>query len=142
MSYHISVFISHSWSYSDHYDTLREWIFGDSWNSNGTPINFYDQSVPKDNPIHNAPDAEALRRAIWAQIAKSQVIVIPTGMYANYSIWIKKEIEGARHYARPVLAVDPWGQKKSSSVVMGAASEDVGWTKQSVVNGIWKLYGS
>lgn len=119
---------------------MSDWIFGDSWNLDGTPINFGDQSVPKDNPIHNAPNSEALRQAIWAQIAKSHVIVIPTGMYANYSDWIKKEIDGAKHHARPVLAVDPWGQKKSSSVVMGAASEDVGWTKQSVVNGIWKLY--
>lgn len=111
MSYDISVFISHSWSYSNHYDTLSDWIFGDKWNISGTPINFYDQSVPKDNPIHNAPNSEALRQAIWAQIAKSQVIVIPTGMYANYSTWISEEIDGAKHFARPVLAVDPWGQK-------------------------------
>jgi len=142
MSYDISVFISHSWSYSDHYDKLRDWIFGESWNVNGTPLNFYDRSVPKDNPIHYAPNAEALRQAIWAEIAQSNVVVIPTGMYASYSTWIGKEIDGAKHYGRPILAVDPWGQQKSSSVVMNAASEDVGWTKQSVINGIWKLYRS
>jgi hypothetical protein len=83
MTHEISVFISHSWAYGDHYDTLSDWIFGDNWSVDGTPLTFYDQSIPKDNPIHNAPNADALKQAIWAQIANSHVIVIPTGMYAN-----------------------------------------------------------
>lgn len=140
MSFNISIFISHSWKYSNHYDTLCGWIFGNEWNVGGAPLKFNDYSVPKNNPIHNAPNSDALRQAIWAQIAKSHVVIIPTGMYANYSTWIKKEIEGAKYYSRPILAVDPWGQRKSSSVVLSAATVDVGWTKQSVVNGIWKLF--
>ena len=50
------------------YDTLSDWIFGDNWNVDGVPLTFYDQSVPKDDPIHNAPNAEALRRAIFERI--------------------------------------------------------------------------
>jgi len=140
MAYDISIFISHSWSYDDHYDTLSDWIFGTDWNVSGTPINFYDQSVPKDDPIHYAPNAETLKQAIWARIVNSHVVVIPTGMYATYSDWIGKEIEGARYYSRPILAVDPWGQQKSSSVVLQNASHDVGWNKKSVIDGIWKLF--
>lgn len=140
MTHYISVFISHSWSYSDHYDTLSEWIFDTSWNVDGTPIHFTDKSVPKDDPIHNAPNAETLKQAIWSRIVDSHVVVIPTGMYANYSNWIGKEIDGARAYSVPILAVDPWGQQKSASVVMNNASHDVGWNKKSVVGGIWKLF--
>jgi len=34
MSTHqIHVFISHSWAYSEHYDTLAEWVFTNSWRS-------------------------------------------------------------------------------------------------------------
>ena len=140
MAHQISVFISHSWSYSDHYDTLSDWIFGDNWNVDGVPLTFYDQSVPKDDPIHNAPNAEALKRAIFERIVNSHIVVIPTGMYVNYSDWIGTEIDGARHYSRPILAVDPWGQKKSSSVVLQNAAHDVGWTKKGVVGGIWQLF--
>ncbi len=67
-------------------------------------------------------------------------IVIPLGMYANYSKWIQKEITGASSYAKPILGVDPWAQQRSSSVVANAAKETVGWNSKSVVGGIWRLY--
>jgi hypothetical protein len=54
-----------------------------------------------------------LQDAIFNQIARSHVIVIPSGMYANYSKWIQKEIAGAKNYSKPILAVNPWGQQKN-----------------------------
>ena len=68
------------------------------------------------------------------------MIVIPTGMYANYSEWIQKEIDGADAYNKPILAVNPWGQERKSTVVYSACSKLVGWNSESVVDGIWKLY--
>lgn len=100
---------------------------------------FYDTSVPKDNPIHYAPSDAQLKAAIFQRISGSNVVVIPTGMYAHYSKWIRKEIEGARLYSKPILAVDPWGQKRAASVVAEAANETVGWNKQSIVDAIWRL---
>lgn len=141
MAYQIGVFISHSWKYSEHYDKLSEWIFQDNWNSNGTPVLFLDYSVPKDDPIHFAPNEATLRAAIFAKIAAANVVVIPTGMYAHYSKWIGKEIEGSQMYGKPILAVDPWGAQKTASVVGEAASEVVGWNKNSVASGIWRLSG-
>lgn len=137
--YYISVFISHSWSYSGHYDKLAEWLFEMPWNANGTPIVFQNTSVPKDNPIHNAPTSAALTAAIYERIAQSHVVVIPTGMYAHYSNWIRKEIDGARVIGRPLLAVDPWAQERKSSVVAGSADRTVGWNSQTVVSGVWAL---
>lgn len=140
MTHQIGVFISHSWKYDDHYKTLREWIFDGSWNVNQVPLQFYDYSIPKDNPIHNAPNSGALQNAIYTEIQKSHVIVIPMGLYSTYSQWIQKEIDGARAYRRPILAVNLWGQERKSSVVAEAATEVVGWNKKPVVNGIWQLY--
>ena len=137
--YDLPVFISHSWSYSDHYDTLASGILGDSWNYGGTPINFRDVSVPKNNPIHFAPSDAALKAAIFARIKMASVVVIPTGMYASYSKWIGKEIEGSTAYGKPILAVNPWAQEKKSSVVVDASHDHVGWNKQSVINAIWRL---
>jgi hypothetical protein len=137
--YDLAIFISHSWSYSDHYDTLASWIFGDSWNVGGTPINFKDVSVPKHNPIHFAQNDAQLKTAIYQRIQLAQVVVIPTGMYAHYSKWIGKEIEGSKQYGKPILAVNPWAQEKKSSVVVEASDEHVGWNKQSVIDAVWRL---
>lgn len=135
----MNVFISHSWSYSNHYDRLAEWIFDETWTVNGQRIQFSNTSVPRDNPIHFAPNDAALQQAIYQRIANSHVVVIPTGMYANYSKWIRKEIDGAKVYRKPILAVDPWAQKRASSVVADAADDAVGWNKQPIINAVWQL---
>lgn len=136
----IHVFISHAWAHSGHYDTLAGWIFEQNWSSGQASLDFRNYSVPKDNPIHDADDDEQLEEAIFKQIAMSHVIVIPMGMYANYSKWIKKEIEGSSDYSKPILAVNPWGQIRTSSVVGTVSDKQVGWNKQSVIDGIWQLY--
>ncbi len=99
-----------------------------------------DYSVPKNDPIHNANNDTQLRQALDNQISRGHVIVIPTGMYANYSKWIQKEIDGAVAYGKPILAVNPWGAQRTSSVVGQAASKTVGWNKEVVVGGIWELF--
>lgn len=141
MSVHqVHVFVSHSWHYSGHYQTLREWIFDTRWSIGQASLNLRDYSVPRDDPIHNARTERELREAIYRKIERSHVVVIPTGMYANYSKWIGKEINGAKAMSKPILAVNPWGQQRTSSVVTEAATETVGWNKKSVVDGIWALY--
>ena len=136
----IHVFISHSWTYSGHYDTLANWIFNQNWSVGQASLDFRDYSVPKEDPIHDADTDKQLKEAIYNKIARSHVIVIPMGMYANYSKWIQKEIDGAGEYNKPILAVNPWGQERSSSVVRNAASKVVGWNKKTVVSSIWELY--
>lgn len=139
-SHQIHIFISHSWAYSGHYETLSKWIFGENWSVGQASLHFMDYSVPKNDPIHNAPTTNQLRDAIYRKIERSHVVVIPTGMYANYSRWIQKEIDGARLKSKPVLGVNPWGQVRASSVVASAAAKTVGWTKKGVITAIWQLY--
>ena len=135
----MNVFISHSWSYSEHYDRLSEWLFRTMWTVGRRAIQFRDTSVPKDNPIQYAPNAADLEAAINERIVASDVLVIPTGMYASYSKWIGKEIAGAQIFQRPIVAVDLWGSQRSSSVVIQAADEVVGWNKNSVIAAVWRL---
>ena len=61
------------------------------------------------------------------------------GMYSTHSTWIERELEGAVYYKLPILAVNPWGQERKSSVVKNRANLEVGWNKKSVVDGIWSL---
>ncbi len=90
----IHVFISHAWAYSEHYETLASWIFGEKWSVGQASLDFRNYSVPKNDPIHDADNDKQLKEAILKQIKMSHVIVIPTGMYTNYSKWIQKEIDG------------------------------------------------
>ena len=138
--YRIHVFISHSWTYSGHYDTLYSWLFDHAYTSNGSNVRFSNYSVPKDSPIHNARTIRELQDAIYQRIARASVVVIPTGMYANYSKWIQREIDGSVEYTKPILAVNPWGQRRRSSVVAEAATSEVGWNRMSVARGVWDLY--
>ncbi len=136
----IHVFISHAWAHSGHYDTLAHWLFKGNWSVGQASLYFMDFSVPKNDPIHNAKNDKQLRDAIYNQITRSHVVVIPMGMYANYSYWIQKEIDAAIAYGKHILAVNPWGQQRSSSIVGSAASMKLGWNKQSGVDGIWQLF--
>jgi len=136
----IHVFISHAWSYSEHYETLENWIFQERWNVGQALLDFQDFSIPRSNPIHNATSSKALQDAIFNQIARSHVVVIPSGMYAAYSHWIQKEIDGSKAYNKPIVAVNPWGQQRKAGVVLSNADIGVGWNKQPLIEAIWQLY--
>jgi hypothetical protein len=136
----IHVFISHSWSNSDHYATLAKWIFEEKWSVGQASLDFRDYSVPKSDPILGATDGVKIQAGLDQQISRSHVLVIPSGMYASHSDWIQKEIESAARYGKPILAVDPWGQQRASAVVKAAAAKSVGWNKEPLISAIWTLY--
>jgi MTH538 TIR-like domain (DUF1863) len=138
----IHVFISHSWTYESHYNTLEGWIFNENWSAGQASLDFRNFSVPKNDPIHNASNDNQLREAIFNQISRSHVIVILTGVYASYSRWIQEEIAGAANYGKPILGVNPWAQERKSDVVQTAATKIVGWNKEPIVKGIWELFRS
>ena len=139
-TYQIHVFISHSWTYSGHYDKLESWIFKEKWSVGQASLNFRDYSVPKSHPIHNARNDRQLKEAIYTQIRMSHVVLIPTAMYVNYSFWIQKEIEGAKYYGKPIIAVHPWPQERKASVVMNNRTAEAGWNKEPLVRTIWEQY--
>jgi hypothetical protein len=92
----VNVFISHSWNYSGHYDTLAKWLFEDDWSVNNYPLNLYNTSVPRDDPIHDAPTDKELSVRISERVIASHVVLCPTGMYSAYSKWIGKELRLAK----------------------------------------------
>ncbi len=136
----IHLFISHAWVHSHHYKTLCDWVFNNSWSVGQASLQFLDYSVPKSDPIHNASNDQQLQNAIFDKIARSHVVVIPSGMYAARRKWIQKEIQGANDYGKPILAVNPMGQERKPGIVMDNAKITVGWNKKPVINGIWQLY--
>lgn len=125
------LFISHSWAYSDAYDKLVS-FFNEHPNFHWT-----DYSVPKNDPIHNAPNDDALYAAIKNQMRFANCVVILAGVYSTYSKWINKEIEIAKQvYSKPVVAVEPWASEKTSRIVKNNADTIVKWQSSSIVRAI------
>lgn len=130
-----NIFISHSWAYGDAYDKLIKMLNDDP------RFNFKDYSVPKDDPIHNAPNSAQLAKAIQDQMRFCDVIIILAGVYSTYSSWINKEINIAKGFTnpKPILAIEPWASEKTSTVVKDNADKIVKWQTSSIVTGIREL---
>ena len=129
-----NLFISHSWAYSDAYEKLCNML-------DSVPnFSYRNYSVPKDDPVHNAPNAQALYDAIKNQIVFCEVVIIMAGVYSSYSKWIQKEIQICKKdYDKPMLAVKPWANTQVSTIVRDNADLLVGWNTSSIVSGIRQL---
>lgn len=125
-----NLFISHSWNYSDYYEKLVNLLEKKPY------FDFKNYSVPRSNPIHNAPYDYQLRNAIEQQIKSASCVIILAGVYATYSKWINIEIDLAKKLGKKIIAVEPWGSEKTSTVVKNAADEIVKWNTDSIVAAI------
>lgn len=125
-----NLFISHSWVYSDAYSKLMELL------SNAPYFNFKNYSVPKDDPIHNAPNDYQLRAAIKNQMQHASCVLILAGVYATYSKWINIEIQLTQEMGKKIIAIQPWAAQRTSQVVKNSADEIVGWNTDSIVKAI------
>jgi hypothetical protein len=129
-----NLFISHSWTYGDAYEKLVVLL-------DATPNFLYkNYSVPKNDPVHNAPNVDALYKAIKNQMVFCDVVLIMAGKYATYSKWIQREIQIAKKdFNKPIVAIRPWASEQVSSVVSNAADQLVGWNTSSIVSAIRAL---
>ena len=125
------IFISHSWSYSEQYDKIEEFLQQEG-------VNYYNHSVPKDDPIHTKGTDKELETAIEAKMKGCSCVIILAGVYATYSKWINKEIKLAQKYNKPIIAVEYWGAERTSTVVKDAATVIVKWQAKSVADAVRK----
>ena len=123
------LFISHSWSYSDNYQKVVEMIATQG-------IQFYDHSVPKNDPIHTNGTDKQLEIAIDAKMKGTSCVIVLAGVYASHSKWMDKEIKIAQLYGKSIIAIEPWGAEKTSKVVKDNAHVIVKWQGSSIANAI------
>ena len=125
-----NIFISHSWSYNDAYERLISLL------DDAPDFLYRDYSVPKDDPIHNANNERELRDAIKNQMQHASCVLILAGVYSTYSKWINIEIELAQEMGKRIIAIEPWGSERTSTVVKSNANKIVKWNTSSIVNAI------
>ena len=131
-----NLFISHSWTYSDHYNRLVRLL------ENRPYFRFKNYSVPKYDPVHDTDNDKELRAAIKAQMKSCGVVLIVAGVYASYSKWIGIEIDLAKNgfeKSKLILAIKPRENTNLSTVVKDAADEIVNWNSDSIVAAIRRL---
>lgn len=131
-----NLFISHSWSYGDQYDRLLNLLQRRSY------FRFRDFSVPRYDPIHSTGSDAALRQAIMRQMAPCSVVLVLSGVYATHSRWINVELSLTKtgfFVPKPVIAIKPWGNMRTSVPVKKAADRIVGWNTESIVKAIRDL---
>lgn len=105
-----------------------------------THFRWRNYSVPQHDPLGTKTDAQ-LRRALARQIAPVNCFLVVAGMYVNHRKWIQQELDIAKGYGKPVVAVSPWGQKRTPSAIRNVAREIVGWRTASIVAAVrrWSL---
>lgn len=132
--YHL--FISHSWTYDDHYNRLVRLLDQD-------PVFPYrNYSVPRHDPLHTNGTDRELEAAIREQVRLSSCVVICAGVYASYSKWIDKEIRiASREFGKPIIGVKPWENINMSRVVTDSADRVVSWRKAAIEKAIIELVG-
>lgn len=124
-----NLFISHAWSYSDHYNTIVGWFNNES--------NFFwkNYSVPSHDACSQS-STTGLKTCLTNQINPAQGIIILAGMYASHSDWIDYEIDEALRMKKTIIGVKPWGQERTPQKVQDAANILVGWNSASVVQAV------
>jgi hypothetical protein len=128
-----NLFISHSWAYGDAYDRLVDLLDKRAY------FSYQNFSLPKDDPVHTNGTDRDLYEAIMRRIRLCHCVLILAGVYSTHSKWINKEIRVCQtEFARrkPIIAIEPWGSQKTSSVVKNAADKIVGWNTESIVAAI------
>lgn len=124
------LFISHSWTYSDQYKRLTNLLAEQPW------FKWSNYSIPKDDPVHNAPNVSLLEAAIERKMHPVNCVLILAGVYSSYSKWIQREIQIAILLDKPIIAIEPWGANRTSSIVKTNADEIVKWNSNSIVEAI------
>lgn len=126
-----NLFISHPWTKDDEYSRLEEIL------DKCTYFKYKNYSVPKTDPLDVKTDKE-LEEALERQIKPVSIVLVLAGMYYNHRKWIQKEIEIAKKYNKPIVAIKPWGQLKFPIELILTSKDIVGWNTSSIVDAIRK----
>lgn len=123
-----NLLISHAWRYGEDYYRLVELLDavpGFQWRN---------YSIPEDDPILSAP-GQGIASQLQEQVRRCHAVLMLGGT-AGHRGWMRREVDMASSYAKPIVALQPWGGERMSSVVREAAEEVVGWDAGSIVSAI------
>ncbi len=128
------LFISHAWDYGEEYEALVKLL--------NAAIGFYwdNYSVPEERPLPTLialpKSYRCLVQQLDARITQSDCLLVIARMYVAHRQWIQSEIEAAKEFRKPVIAVEPRGSELFPNALADTADERVGWNCYSIVSAI------
>ena len=126
-NYHI--FISYSWDYSYHYETIKSWL------TEAPYFTWTNYSVPITNPL-DVNSTRELKQKLFNRISNSSCVIILSAMYAKYSRWIDFEIDTAVAMDKPIIGIRPWGQERVPIKIQENADIMIGWNSAPLVQAV------
>lgn len=123
------IFISHSWTYPQDLENLRNLLKARGY------FNVSFEEATSDVPI-NSTNATYVKSRLKLKISNSDIVLGIAGMYASYSDWMAWELETAYSLDIPIVGVIPWGQERISATVTKYSKQDVRWNTESIVAAI------
>lgn len=129
------LFISHAWKYGDAYNNLIRLL-------DLAPYFLYrNYSAPKDNPLKTplgnpVRGYSGIESAIENKIKPVNCVIVLAGMYANNRQWMEKEIEIAKKYKKPIIALYPRGNSLMPTYIQNNCTTMVRWNTDSIVSAI------
>ncbi|WFM72508.1 TIR domain-containing protein [Halomonas sp. CKK8] len=126
------LFISHSWSYSERYNSMVNLL------NNRLFFTWTNYSVPVSKAFGSMANYR-MKEELRGQIRPVQCVVIIGGMWTNHSDWIQFEMDFAKEIGKPILGVRPRGAKVMPIAVINKADKVVNWNSDSIVSGIREI---
>ena len=129
------LFISHAWRYGDDYTRLTNML------DNATNFYYRNYSAPKDKPLHNIDTTDArtkdqIKPAIIRKISPVNAVLVISVMYYNYREWMQYEMDIAKVFNKPIIALKPYGASYIPKEVEDKADIVVNWNTESIIKAI------
>jgi hypothetical protein len=131
-----ALFISHPWRYNSDYEGVKKLLNADS------SFRWEDLSVPFDDPLELSLSFPRSYGTIVDQlrekIKQADCLLVIAGMYCTYRGWIQTEIEDAKRFGKPVVAIKLLAQERLPSVI-SEADDLVAWRTAAIISAIRRL---
>lgn len=129
------LFISHAWRYGDEYNRLTNML------DSATNFCYRNYSAPEYKPLVNLDSTDVqskrdIEEAIKRKIKPVNAVLIISGMYYNYREWMQYELNVAKEYNKPIIAVKPYRSLFTPKEIIDNCNTLVGWNTNSIVQAI------
>lgn len=124
----VRVFVAHAFESSDDYRRLFEYL------ESARSFFYRNCSVPE---LPQGLDKDGLRQELRKQIHLAEVVLIPAALYDRNRDWVDFELNCAKGFDKPVVALNFFGVKAKLPVQLEAlADEIVEWNERDIVDAI------
>ena len=126
------LFISHSWSYSERYNSMVNLLNSKLF------FQWTNYSIPEERAF-TLRSKETMKEELRQQIRPVNCVIIISGMWFNHSEWIQFELDYASVLGKPILAVRPRSARMMPYAITDKADKIVNWNTDSIVAGIREI---